>query len=409
MKVLIYMSGGFDTFGPSRHLYNTLIEDLLTQGHTVHLIENHSTGNDPDAPDNLKAFENFSYEIVTSSPVEKKAFVKRYLTGVKYCFDCIPTFKKQKGFDVMLVQSCPWAPFAVSFAKKYVKIPIVWNIQDMFPGASIANGVMDKKWMQSFFYRFQKIAYRKADYISVISEDMKQKVVEQGVSPDRITVIPDWYDDKNVKEIPWEENLFVKKHSMQKDVFYVQYAGTMGFNFDYRMVIKVAQLLKNQKDIVFQMIGFGSQKNDFVNATKETGLDNIVFLPFEPQEIVPHVYSACSVCLIPLPRGVIGNSVPSKAGLLMACRRVIVNSVDEDSDYYQMFEREQIGISAPNTDPKAIAAAILKMRDNPELREQYAENAKRFSQRFYSRTVNTKKHINLLKKIAIDTKQEEVS
>jgi len=400
MKVLIYMGGGFDTYGPSRHLYHALIEDLLLQGHTVHLIENHSTGNDPDAPDDLLAFNIFSFETVSSTPVEKRAFVKRYLTGVKYCFDSIPAFKKQKGFNVMMVQSCPWAPFAVSLAKKYVKIPTVWNIQDMFPGASIANGVMDKKWMQNLFYRFHKIAYRKADHISVISEDMKQKVIEQGVAPNRVTVVPDWYDDKSVKEIPWEENLFVKKYNMQKDIFYVQYAGTMGFNFDYRMVIKVAELLKDHKDIVFQMIGFGSQKDDFEKAAKEKNLDNIVFLPLEPQEMVSHVYSACSVCLIPLPRGVIGNSVPSKAGLLMACRRVIVNSVDEDSDYYQMFEREQIGVSASNTSPQAVADAILMMKNDSELREQYAENAKKFSLSFYSRTVNTQKHIKLLEALA---------
>ena len=400
MKALIYMGGGFDTYGPSRHLYHALIEDLLLQGHTVHLIENHSTGTDPDAPYDLLAFDSFSYETVSSSPVEKKAFVKRYLTGVKYCFDCIPVFKKQKDFDVMMVQSCPWAPFAVSFAKKYVGIPTVWNIQDMFPGASIANGVMDKKWMQNFFYLFHKIAYSKADHISVISEDMKRKVMEQHVKAEKITVIPDWYDDKSVKEIPWDENLFVKKYNMRKDIFYVQYAGTMGFNFDYRMVIKVAELLKDKKDIVFQMIGFGSQKEDFEKAVKEKELNNIVFLPLEPQEMVPHVYSACSVCLIPLPRGVIGNSVPSKAGLLMACHRVIVNSVDEDSDYYQMFEREQVGISASNTDPQAVAMAILKMRDNTELREQYEENARKFSLGFYSRSVNTQKHIDLLVKMA---------
>lgn len=400
MKVLIYMDGGFDTYGPSRHLYASLIEDLLRSGHYVHLIESHSTGTDPDVPANIERWETFSYETIPLKVVEKKAFAKRYITGVMFCFRSIKNLKKQKGFDVMMVQSCPWAPFAVSFAKKYVKIPTVWNIQDMFPGASIANGVMDKKWMQNFFYRFHKIAYKKADHISVISEDMKQKVIDQGVSPDHITVVPDWYDDKSVKEIPWAENLFVKKYNMQKDIFYVQYAGTMGFNFDYRMVIKVAELLKDQKDIVFQMIGFGSQKDDFEKAAAERGLDNIVFLPLEPQEMVPHVYSACSVCLIPLPRGVIGNSVPSKAGLLMACHRVIVNSVDEDSDYYQMFEREQIGVSASNNDPNAVAAAILKMRDNPELREQYAENAKKFSLDFYSRTVNTQKHIDLLSKMA---------
>lgn len=401
MKILLYMGGGFDTYGPSRHLYHTLIEELLSKGHTVHLIESHSTGKDPDAPKEFTNNDRFSYEIVNSSLVEKRAFAKRYLIGVKYCFDCIPALKRQrqKGFDVMMVQSCPWAPFAVSFAKRYVKAPTIWNIQDMFPGASIANGVMDKKWMQKFFYAFHKIAYKKADHISVISDDMKQKVIEQGVAPEKITVIPDWYDDKRVREIPSDENLFIKKYDMKKDIFYVQYAGTMGFNFDYRMVLSVAEILKDEKNIVFQMIGSGSQKDNFVKEAKERALDNIVFMPLEPQEMVSHVYSACSVCLIPLPRGVIGNSVPSKAGLLMACRRVIVTSSDDGSEYNKMFERERIGIAFSTDDPQGVANGILKLRDNPNLREQLADNAQKYGRAVYTRMVNTGLYEKLFQKI----------
>lgn len=401
MKILIWMMGGFDTYGPSRHLYHALIEDLLAKKHTIYLIESHSTGKDPDVPEEFLTNALFSYQIVNASVVEKRAFAKRYLTGVKYCFDSIPALKEQrnKGFDVMMVQSCPWAPFAISIAKRYVQIPTIWNIQDMFPGASIANGVMDKKWMQKIFYAFHKIAYKRADHISVISEDMKQKVIEQGVSAEKITVIPDWYDDKSVREIAWEDNLFVKKYDMKKEVFYVQYAGTMGFNFDYKMVLKVAEILKAEKNIVFQMIGFGSQKDIFMEEVKKRGLDNIVFLPLEPQEMVPHVYSACSVCLIPLPKGVIGNSVPSKAGLLMACRRVIITSSDEGSDYNDMFNREKIGIACSSNDPDGIVAGILKLRDNPVLREEYANNAQKYGKAYYTRTVNTSLYEKLYKKI----------
>lgn len=401
MKILIWMMGGFDTYGPSRHLYHALIEDLLAKKHTIHLIESHSTGVDSDVPEEFLTNDMFSYQIVNSSVVEKRAFAKRYLTGVKYCFDSIPALKEQhnKGFDVMMVQSCPWAPFAISIAKRYVQIPTIWNIQDMFPGASIANGVMDKKWMQKIFYAFHKIAYKKADHISVISEDMKQKVIAQGVSAEKITVIPDWYDDKSVREIAWEDNLFVKKYDMKKEIFYVQYAGTMGFNFDYKMVLKVAEILKAEKNIVFQMIGFGSQKDIFLEEVKKRGLDNIVFLPLEPQEMVPHVYSACSVCLIPLPKGVIGNSVPSKAGLLMACRRVIITSSDEGSDYNDMFNREKIGIACSSDDPDGIVAGILKLRDNPVLREEYANNAQKYGKAYYTRTVNTSLYEKLYKKI----------
>ena len=192
---------------------------------------------------------------------------------------------------------------------------------------------------------------------------------------------------------------YIDQTAGKKDIFYVQYAGTMGFNFDYRMVLNVAEILKSEKNIVFQMIGFGSQKDVFENAAKKRGLENIVFFPLEPQEMVPHVYSACSVCLIPLPKGVIGNSVPSKAGLLMACHRVIVTSADDGSEYNKMFEREQIGIAYSTDDPEGVANGILKLRDNPDLREAYADNAQKYGKAVYTRTVNTGLYEDLYCKI----------
>lgn len=397
MKLLFVLNSGFDTYGPSLHLYKALFEDLLKFGHKIHLIESVSTRKDPIIPESLSNEYNFTYETVSLTETDKHHFAKRYLAGVLYSFRVRKALKNinPADFDVVHVQSCPWAPFLVTIVKRTMNRPTVFNIQDMFPGSSIAAGVMPKKWMQQVFYKFQKIAYRKADTITVISEDMKTRLMEQGVPENKIKVIVNWYDDSFVKEIPWEDNLFVKKYSMDKDKFYVQYAGTMGFVFDYKMVLKVASNLKSYKDIIFQMIGFGSQYNEFRQQAKERGLDNIVFYPLEPQPMVPHVYSACSICFIPLKRDVIGNSVPSKAGLLMSCRRVIVNSVDEWSDYYKMFEREDIGLSASNLDANAVTAAILRLYNDRNQIEHFANKAQIYGKSFYSRTVNTKLYNNL--------------
>lgn len=396
MKLLFMLNSGFDTYGPSLHLYKALFEDLLKAGHTIHLLESVSTRKDPVIPDSIENHPNFSYELIPLTITKKNQFAKRYLAGVQYSFRAKKHLKNCKGkYDVVHVQSCPWAPFLVSIVKNTLKIPTVFNVQDMFPGSSIASGVMPKKWMQKFFYAFQKVAYRKADIITVISEDMKARVVAQGVPAEKVRVIVNWYDDSFVKEIPWEENKFVKKYNMTKDKFYVQYAGTMGFVFDYKMVLTVAENLKKYKDIVFQMIGFGSQYDQFIAEASDRGLDNIVFYPLEPQPMVPHVYSACSICFIPLKRDIIGNSVPSKAGLLMSCRRVIVNSVDEWSDYYQMFEREDIGLSASNLDSDAVTAAILKLYNDRDLIEHFANNAQPYGKSYYSRTVNTKLYNDL--------------
>lgn len=146
MRILFVLDSGFDTYGPSLHLYKALLEDLLKAGHTIHLIESVSTRKDPVIPETLKNHPNFSYELIPIAIVKKSHFALRYLAGVQYCFRTIPSLKKCKGkFDVVHVQSCPWAQFAVTFAKKYVGVPTVFNIQDMFPGSSIASGIMPRK------------------------------------------------------------------------------------------------------------------------------------------------------------------------------------------------------------------------------------------------------------------------
>ena len=83
----------------------------------------------------------------------------------------------------------------------------------------------------------------------------------------------------------------------------------------------------------------------------------------------------------------------------MACRRVIVNSVDAGSDYGDMFEREKIGFSADIDDAEKIARYILYLYENPEVREEYADRAKIYGEKEYSRTVNTKKYITLFKEL----------
>jgi glycosyltransferase involved in cell wall biosynthesis len=228
---------------------------------------------------------------------------------------------------------------------------------------------------------------------------MKQKLIEQGVPEEKIRVIVNWYDDTSVLELPWDKNRFVEQYNLTQDKFYVQYAGTMGTNFNPEIVLDVAERLKDYSDIEFQMIGNGVRKDKFMNDAQKRQLTNIVFYPLQSQDMVSDVYSACSLCFIPLKEGVIGNSVPSKAALLMACRRVIINSVDIGSDYGDMFEREKIGFSAGVDDADKIAEDIVMLYNNRNILNEYADRAKAFGEEYYSRKYNTQKYIELFKEI----------
>lgn len=401
MKVLFFLTSSMEKPSPSWHLMKALLEDVLNAGISVHAIERHFADSTmPPFPKSILEHEGFSYSQICDRTVDRKNFIGRYLNGIKYSIKARRHYRRHNDFDMVFVQSAPTSLYYISTARHYAKKrPVLYNSQDMFPGSAVANGSMPRKWMQAVFYRLQRIAYKKADIITAISEDMKIKLMEQGVPEEKIKVIVNWYDDADVHEVAWEENKFVQKYQLSRKKFYVQYAGTMGTNFNPDIVLDVAQRLQDHSDIEFQMIGNGVRKAYFERTAAERGLQNIVFYPLQPQDMVSDVYSACSVCLIPLKEGVIGNSVPSKASLLMACGRVIINSVDEGCDYGQMFERERIGFAAGTTDAEKIAADILFLHNNPETRREYEKRARDFGEKEYARAVNTVQYVELFKQL----------
>ena len=405
MKILFLVSS-MRIPNPSWHLMKALMEDVLAAGIEVHALQYvPEDATLPPFPESIANHPGFSFSEVPCKKVAKNQFAKRYICSVLDAIKMKSQIKKDNDYDMVFMQSSISSFYTLCFAKHHAKKrPVIFNSQDMFPGSAIANGSMPQKWMQKIFYAMQKHAYKKATAITAISEDMKIKLMEQGVPEEKISVIVNWYDDTAVKEIPWESNRFVEQYGLSEDKFYVQYAGTMGTNFNPEVILDTAEKMKEYTDIEFQMIGGGVRRAKFEKDAADRGLDNIKFYPLQPQDMVSDVYSACSVCLIPLKQGVIGNSVPSKAALLMACRRVVVNSVDEGCDYGEMFEREKIGFSAGVENSDKIVNDILKLYQDKSLLKEYADRAKEFGVANYSRNVNTKKYVELFNKIACDKK-----
>lgn len=400
MRILYFASIDFYSKpNPSFHLMHSMISDLLNAGHEVYYVGCELEGVEKHIPEEFQSNPRFAFSLISQPSTAKSNFVKRYFDGIKYALDAKKHIEKfSSRCDVVYVQSSPTVLYNLLVVKSLTSKKVIYNVQDMFPGSSIASGVMPQKWMQNIFFRLQKLAYKKADVIVAISEDMKTKLIEQGVEPSKIEVIVNWFDDSSIREIDWEENRFVQKYQLSKDKFYVQYAGTMGYVFDYEMVLTVAEILRPHKDIEIMMIGEGSQKEAFVNKAKEKHLDNIVFLPLEPQNMVSDVYSACSVCFIPLKRGIIGNSVPSKAGLLMACKRPIVTTADEGSDYNRMINSNGIGFAFSTEFPQKAAEAIVYIKDNPGVRKSMGEYGYKYGYELYSRKNNMIRYIELFKK-----------
>ena len=85
-------------------------------------------------------------------------------------------------------------------------------------------------------------------------------------------------------------------------------------------------------------------------------------------------------------KGVIGNGVPSKVPILMACKRVVVSSVESDSDYARMFAQNRMGIAVDITDYDSLAEAVVRLYHSPEELKLMANNAYNYGKENYSST-----------------------
>lgn len=397
MKILFLTSEGFDTPNSTNHLCETLLEDMLKAGIAVHSITSHKTGKYADIPEKLLAYGHFEYSIIQRDNIDKNNFVKRYLDEIKYAFKAKKIWKKhKKEYDAVLMQSNPNSVFNAVLLKSALKKPIVLNLYDVFPGHAKSIGVIKSSFVYEVLRKIQRVLYRKCDYIVSMSDDMKAQLIAEKVPEKKIKVINCWFDNSVFQDIPREENrFFARNPELDKNKFYVQFAGLLGYVFDYKMFVDTAALLEKETDIEFLLIGDGTQRSVVLDEIKKRGLKNIRCYSWQPLEIIADVYSACDVGIIPLKPGVIGNGVPSKACQLMAARRVIINSVEE-SGYTKLFERNEMGINVITHKPEDVAAAILKLKNNPKLRKKLGDNAHAFSYQNYSREMNTQKFIDVI-------------
>lgn len=396
MNILFITAEGFDTPNPNNQMAEAMIKGFLDYGHKVHLIQSHRKGINPDIPEVLKKYSNFYCDTIVRNVVDKSNFIRRYLNDFRYAFQAKHYWKKEKNADVIYLQSNPTILYPMILLRLFKrKVPIVYSIYDVFPGHAHDIGVIRNKFVYDVLRIIQKPCYKMASAIVVLGEDMKTKVIEQGANPDSVNVVPAWFDVSTVREVSIEENRFIKKYNIPTDKFIVQFAGTVGYVFNYHTVISLAERLKKYTDIVIQVVGDGNAKDIFIAEAKSRNLSNITFYPLQPIELVSDVYSTCNLCIIPLQKGVIGNGIPSKAPILMACKRVIVNSVERDSHYAKMFADYDMGVAVDIEDTADLAEAIIQLKDHPEDIERMARNAYAFGNANYSSTLSIKKLLDI--------------
>ncbi|WP_099354711.1 glycosyltransferase family 4 protein [Fredinandcohnia onubensis] len=400
MKVLFVLNSGFDTPGPSNHLLESIIENLLQDGCKVHVIEKHKTGQKPDIPPSISNNENLTYDTCKVKNVPKTSFAKRYLSDIMYAFSCLKYYKKQKDIDVAFLQSCNTAIFHLLLLKLFIRKPVVFNVQDIFPLNALMVGKLSEKSPIFKVVRFlQRSAYKMADKIITISFDMKKTLENEKVNKDKINVIYNWSYSDELIDIQNKSNKFIKENNIEDSHYKVVYAGNIGEVQNIDIIMVAAKLLKEIREIRFYIIGEGVQKEKYLKYAKDNNLENVLFYPMQPPEYAPHIYSMADINIIPLSKGIIKTALPSKTATCLSCGKPIIACVDLDSEFSKMIDSLDKCSVVDSNDEMGLAKCIMEKYEN-SIRGISIDEQDLFK-RDFTKQENVDKYVNLIKAMAV--------
>lgn len=147
----------------------------------------------------------------------------------------------------MIVSYSPPLPLGLSawLLGQIFRVPWVLQLEDLYPDAAMAAGVMKNEKIVNFFLGMEKFLYQHSQHISVISKNFRQSLLVKGVPDAKIDIIPVWADPDEVRPMQ-KENEFRFEHGLV-DKFVVMYAGNIGITSCLEDVICAAEILREQK------------------------------------------------------------------------------------------------------------------------------------------------------------------
>ena len=321
--------------------------------------------------------------------------------------------------ELILLQYCLWKKYDVAFIDSTppiqgLKMPLikwirrkltVYNAQDIFPDSLVGTGLTHEGSLIWKIGRIvEKITYKYADKIIVISDDFRKNLIAKGVPEEKIVVVYNWVDQNDVVNVPREQNKLIDKYSLDPNKFYVTYCGNIGLTQNMEMLLEVAKAVESNEDIHFVLVGEGAFKKELEEIIKDKNIRNITLLPFQPYEDISHVFSLGDVGIIISKPGVGANSVPSKTWSIMSASRPVLANFDEN-EIKSILENNHCGVFTKAGDKVAFTDAIIWLYENREKCKEYGKNGRKFVMENLTREVGTKKYVDVIKSVVNSSKK----
>jgi len=358
-----------------------VVAERLAQQHDVTVV----AGRPSYDPDETYPFallhrtirNHVAVECVGSTAYPRHQMRRRVSNYISYLALAVPRALAIRPDVILAMTDPPVAGIAGAFIARLSGRPFVYNIRDLYPDMALGGDIVSKKPWVERWERMHRSALKQAARVIVLGDDMRDRILAKGVSPENVVVVRD--GSSPAGPTPEASDPIVEE-IRQGFPFVALHAGNLGFYGAWETLLKAAEILSNENTgLVF--VGGGANRESLGEAAAH--LRNVKFLPFRPVEQVPQVMAAGDVQIITVKRGLEGVVVPSKLYSTLAAGRPVLVVAAPESDAARIVTGAGCGLAADPDDPAGVAAAIRELRADParlaEMGRRARETAKNYA------------------------------
>jgi len=277
------------------------------------------------------------------------------------------------------------------------KVPFIYDVQDIWPEAGVAAGAVRPGILYKVMLAVARRVYILAEHVTVIAPEFRDVLVEQGVSPEKISVVPNWADESIYK--PQRALTIRQQYGLPEDGFLVMYAGTLGSTHGVEYILEAARLLKKEEKIFFVFAGSGPEYEKMVQTKEQLGLKNVKFLGFiEPIQRLSDLVCTGDLMLVHMRRSMSGAvSLPSRMLAYMACARPVL--VASQGAPRRLVEKALCGAVCEPEDPCEMANTIVDLYRQPSRLEEMGRRGRETYLSEFSERVVLDRLIKLIERV----------
>src|SRR3989442_1567646 len=91
---------------------------------------------------------------------------------------------------------------AACFLSRVRRVPFVYGVDDVWPESVEASGMLRHHTLLKTIDRLERVVYRRAGAIAVISEGNRRQLIAKGVPPDKVHFIPHYANEDIFRPVP---------------------------------------------------------------------------------------------------------------------------------------------------------------------------------------------------------------